>query len=48
MGNASTPRALSAGETTVTVPTGTVTLEGTLAIPDGAIGRRANLIALAG
>lgn len=38
MGNTTTPRALSAPETTVTVPAGAVTLEGTLAVPDGAHG----------
>jgi len=38
MGNAATPRALSARETSVTVPAGTVTLEGTFALPEGANG----------
>jgi hypothetical protein len=38
MGNAATPRALTARETSVTVPAGSVTLEGTLAIPDSADG----------
>ena len=38
MGNAATPRALNARETSVTVPAGTVTLEGTFASPDGASG----------
>ena len=38
MGNTAPTRALSARETTVTVPTGTVTLEGSLAVPDGARG----------
>jgi len=38
MGNAATPRALTTRETSVTVPAGSVTLEGTLAIPDSADG----------
>ena len=38
MGNAATPRALSARETSVTVPAGSVTLDGTLAVPDSATG----------
>jgi len=38
MGNAATPRALSARETSVTVPAGAVTLEGTFALPEGANG----------
>jgi len=38
MGNSATPRALSARETSVTVPAGSVTLDGTLAVPDSATG----------
>jgi len=38
MGNTATPRALSARETSVTVPAGSVTLDGTLAVPDSATG----------
>ena len=38
MGNATTPRALSAHETSVTVPAGSVTLQGTFALPEGADG----------
>jgi pimeloyl-ACP methyl ester carboxylesterase len=38
MGNAATPRTLSTHETTVTVPVGAVTVEGTLAIPNAAHG----------
>jgi len=38
MGNAATPRALSAHETSVTVPAGSVTLQGTFALPEGADG----------
>jgi putative phosphoribosyl transferase len=38
MGNAATPRALTTRETSVTVPAGSVTLDGTLAIPDSADG----------
>ena len=38
MGNAATPRALSARETSVTVPAGSVTLDGTLAMPESATG----------
>jgi dienelactone hydrolase len=38
MGNAATPRALTARETSVTVPAGSVTLGGTLAVPDNAAG----------
>jgi len=38
MGNSATPRALSASETSITVPAGSVTLDGTLAVPDNATG----------
>jgi putative phosphoribosyl transferase len=38
MGNAATPRALTARETSVIVPAGSVTLGGTLAVPDNAKG----------
>ena len=38
MGNATPARGLNAHETIVTVPAGSVTLEGSLAIPDGARG----------
>ena len=38
MTNSATTRALSARETTVTVPAGAVTLEGSLALPEGASG----------
>ena len=38
MGNAATPRVLSARETTVTVPAGAVTVEGSFAMPEGADG----------
>jgi len=38
MGNATTPRALSAHETTVTIPAGSVTVDGTFAVPEGAHG----------
>ena len=38
MGNAETPRALSARETSVTVPGDSVTLDGALAVPDNATG----------
>ena len=38
MGNAATPRALSARETSVTISAESVTLDGTLAVPDNATG----------
>ncbi len=38
MANAARPRALSAHETSVTIPAGSVTLEGTFALPEGAAG----------
>jgi putative phosphoribosyl transferase len=38
MGHAATPRALNARETNVSVPAGAATLDGTLAVPDGADG----------
>ena len=38
MGNAETPRALSARETSVTIPADSVTLDGALAVPDNATG----------
>jgi dienelactone hydrolase len=38
MGNATTPRALSAHESTVTIPAGSVTVDGTFAVPEGAHG----------
>jgi len=38
MGNAARPRALTARETSVIVPAGSVTLGGTLAVPDNATG----------
>jgi dienelactone hydrolase len=38
MGNTTTPRALSAHETTLTIPAGSVTVDGTFVVPEGAHG----------